>query len=284
MIYKRQLRWHMDVTVNGIRYREALETTDRRVALNLEKKRVAEIQAGKRASKTGRDFARKAFADAVKIYLEERKPHVSARTVQFERERLKPLEAYFGEKSLARIKSEDISAYQRDRLKLVASRTINMEIGVLRRILKKAKVWTVVAEDVRMLPESQRPIARVLNPDQKRLLFQTAASRPEWLVSYCAAVLAVSTTTRGVELKNFRWKDVDLFGKVVSIERSKTDAGHRTIPLNRDALAALARLADRSQALAAFEAEHFVFPACEHGQIDPFHPQKSWRTAWRALV
>ena len=122
MIYKRQLRGHMDVTVNGIRYREALETTDRRVALNLENKRVGEIQAGKRASKTGRDFAREPFSEAVKVYLEERKPHVSARTVQFEQERLKPLEAHFGEKSLVRIKPEDISAYQRDRLKRVAPR------------------------------------------------------------------------------------------------------------------------------------------------------------------
>jgi integrase len=46
----------------------------------------------------------------------------------------------------------------------------------------------------------------------------------------------------------------------------------------------LARLAERAQALRAFEPQHFVFPACEHGRIDPCRPQKSWRTAWRALV
>ena len=54
----------MDVTVNGIRYREALNTTDRREATRLEKKRVAEIQAGKGASKSGREFARKPFNEA----------------------------------------------------------------------------------------------------------------------------------------------------------------------------------------------------------------------------
>jgi hypothetical protein len=33
----------MDVTVHGVRYREAPDSTDRREALALEKKRVAEI-------------------------------------------------------------------------------------------------------------------------------------------------------------------------------------------------------------------------------------------------
>lgn len=284
MVYKRGLHWHMDSTVNGVRYREALNTTDGREARNLEKKRVGEILAGKRASTTGRDFGRKPFGEAAKLYLEERTPHVSARTIQFERERLNPLAVHFGTQPLVRIKAEHIAAYQRDRLKVVAPRTVNMEVGVLRRLLKRAKVWTVVMEDVRMLPERHAPIARVLSQSQKQLLFKTAASRPDWLVAYCGAVLAVSTTCRGVELKNLRWRDVDLFDKVVSIRRSKTDAGHRTIPLNRDAQSALARLAARAQALATFEPDHFVFPACEHGRINPLQAQKSWRTAWRALV
>ena len=66
MIYKRKKHWHMDVTVAGVRYREALNTTDRREALNLEKQRVAEIQAGKGSSLTGRQFARKPFGDAAR--------------------------------------------------------------------------------------------------------------------------------------------------------------------------------------------------------------------------
>jgi hypothetical protein len=62
MIYKRKAHWHMDVTIHGVRYREALDTTDRREAVRLEKKRVAEILAGKAASKSGREFARKRLA------------------------------------------------------------------------------------------------------------------------------------------------------------------------------------------------------------------------------
>jgi integrase len=81
-------------------------------------------------------------------------------------------------------------------------------------------------------------VAKVLPPDLKRNLFETAASRPEWMVAHCAAVLAVSTACRGVEIKNLRWHDVDLFNQVATIRRSKTAAGHRTVPLNGDAMAA----------------------------------------------
>jgi integrase len=178
-----------------------------------------------------------------------------------------------------------ISGYQKARLDAgVSGRTVNMETGVLRRMLKRAKVWNAISEDVKALPEQHGAVGRALPPDLKRKLFETVASRPEWLVAHCAAVLAVSTTCRGVEIKNLRWQDVDLFGRVATIRRSKTPAGHRTIPLNGDALAALARLLERAQALSSREPEHYVFPACEERIIDPSRPQKSWRTAWRKLV
>jgi len=205
--------------------------------------------------------------------------------MQFETERLGPLMKQLGEKPLLRFKAEDVSGYQKARLDAgISGRTANMETGVLRRVLKRAKVWNAVSEDVKALPEDRSAVAKVLPPDPKRKLFETAASRPEWMVAHCAAVLAVSTTCRGVEIKNLRWQDLDLFGRVATIRRSKTAAGHRTIPLNGDAMAALARLLERARALGSSEPEHYVFPACEERIIDPSRPQKSWRTAWRKLV
>jgi integrase len=159
-----------------------------------------------------------------------------------------------------------------------------MDIGVLRLMMKRAKCWSVIADDVKMFPKRSRVIGRVLAPEQKAHLFQMAGNNPNWLVAHCAAVLAVSTTCRGVELKNLCWSDVDMFSRSVRIRRSKTDAGHRTIPLNDDAMAALARLWERAQFEGASASDHFVFPACENGKIDPTRPQKSWRTAWRKLT
>jgi len=285
MIYKRKGHWHLDVAIHGVRYREALNTTDKREAKELEKDRVAEIKQGKGASKTGREFARKPFREAATAYLEERKPHVAERTIQFENERLGPLTKHYGDKLLMRFKAEDVVAYQTARLEAgISGRTVNMETGVLRRMLKRAKVWNAISEDVKALPERQGDVGKVLPADLKQMLFETAASKPEWMVAHCAAVLAVSTSCRGVEIKNLRWQDVDLFTRVAIIRRSKTAAGRRTIPLNGDAMAALARLMERARAHRCSEPEHYVFPTCEHLTFDPSRPQKSWRTAWRKLV
>jgi integrase len=285
MIYKRDKLWHIDVTIQGVRYREALDTTDRREALRLEKKRVAEILAGKAASKRGREFGRMPFSEATKLFLEDRKGHVADRTIQFEKERLKPLSAFFGERSLMRIEADDIAAYQRTRLAAgLSGKTINMDVGVLRLLMKRAKCWRIVADDIKMFPKRGPIVGRVLTPEQKAQLFQTAGSKPEWMVAHCAAVLAVSTTCRGVELKHLRWTGVDLFNRVLNVRRSKRESGHRDIPLNTDAMAALARLWERAGVHGATNPEHFVFPACENERIDPTKPQKSWRTAWRSLV
>jgi len=146
-------------------------------------------------------------------------------------------------------------------------------------MLKRAKVWNAISEDTRALPERQGAVGKVLSADLKRRLFEVAASKPEWAAAHCAAVLAVSTTCRGVEIRNLRWEVVDLFGRVATIRRSKTAAGHRTIPLNGDAMAALTRLMERARALGSSEPGHYIFPACEHITIDPTRPQKSWRTA-----
>ncbi|MEN6535742.1 MAG: tyrosine-type recombinase/integrase, partial [Bryobacteraceae bacterium] len=285
MIYKRGKHWHMDAMVNGVRYREALNTTDKREAIALEKKRVGEIQQGKAVSKLGREFARMPFSEAADQFLEERKPHVAERTLQLERNLLIPLRRFFQDRAVMRIRAEEIAAYQRIRRETeIAGRTLNMEVGVLRRIMKRAKVWSIVSEDVKLDRENTRPVARVLTEGQKKLLFDTAASQIEWLVAYCAAVLAVNTTCRGIELKHLRWRDVDLFDRSIVIRRSKTEAGHRPIPLNSDAMAALSHLWRRAEALGSANPDHFVFPACQRLQIEPTRPQKTWRTAWRSLV
>jgi len=284
MIIKRKQHWHLDVVINGFRYREALHTTDGRKAKELEKDRVAAIKAGKGISKRGREFARMPFGEAADVFIEERKGQVSERTTRLEWERLKQLRAYFGTRPLKQIKADDIAAYQRKRRKTVSGRTVNMEVGVLRQMMRRGTVWSLVAEDVKMDREGQKPIAQVLTAEEKKLLFATAASNPEWGVVYCAAVLAVSTTCRSVELKHVRWRDVNFLDQEVTIARSKSEVGHRLIPLNGDALAALARLKERAEANGATEPEDYIFPACEHGIIDRSKPQKSWRTAWRALV
>ena len=68
------------------------------------------------------------------------------------------------------------------------------------------------------------------------------------------------------------------------VGRSKTPAGVRVLPLNRDAVAALGELRDRAEKLGAGAPEHYVFPTCKSGHFDPRRPMKTWRKAWRSLT
>jgi integrase len=158
-----------------------------------------------------------------------------------------------------------------------------METSAICRILKRAKRWRLVAADLEPLKE-RRKVGRVLSPEERFQLLSTAASKPEWQVAHCAAVLALNTTMRGCELKSLVWRDVNLLDSTLTITRSKTEAGERIIPLNVEARTAILELFKRAQAFSAGELDHYVFPRCEHGRIDPAKQQQGWRTAWRHLT
>jgi integrase len=122
--------------------------------------------------------------------------------------------------------------------------------------------------------------------------------RPEWETAYPAALLCLNTTARGCELKGLQWGDLDLFTRTLTIRKSKTAAGERTVPLTDVALAALARLHRRAEGFGAVEKSHYVFAAFvpkftfsgkkvidyNVTAFDPTRHVNSWRTAWRTLT
>ena len=55
-----------------------------------------------------------------------------------------------------------------------------MEVGVIRRLLKRGKVWNALAEDVKNLPERKADIGQALPSEIKRMLFEMAGSKPAW--------------------------------------------------------------------------------------------------------
>src|SRR5215469_7259658 len=94
-LFKRNKTWWTDFSVNGQRFRESLDTRDWREAQAKEKELIAQASQGKLAGRS-MQFGRMAFAMAADSYLEEKLPHLASRTIQTEKERLKPLKAHFG--------------------------------------------------------------------------------------------------------------------------------------------------------------------------------------------
>ena len=92
---------------------------------------------------------------------------------------------------------------------------------------------------------------------------------------YPIAIVALGTGMRRGELCALRWRDVDFFERTITIRQSKTDAGRRLIPLNVDAWSAIMELYQRAKRGGQVEPEHFLFAACENGDVDPLKPRAS---------
>jgi integrase len=208
------------------------------------------------------------------------------------------LRIYFKQEPLKAVTVKRITDYRAWRAEQkVGPATLNAELGILRRILKRAKLWARVADDVRPLREPST-IGRAISEEEKQRLLKTAVMRPEWETAYLAAILCLNTTARGCELKGLQWCDVDLFARTLTIRKSKTAAGERIIPLTDVAISALARLRRRAEGFGTVEQLHFVFAAFvpkftfsgkrvidyKVTRFEPKRHVKSWRAAWRTLT
>ena len=171
----------------------------------------------------------KLFA-AVDDYLKAKKATANTeRAIEFDRERLEVVKRVLGDVKLSSITPRTIEGFQaKRRLEGAGNRTVNMDIGALRQVLKRFKQWRRLEDDVKMLTESGgEPIGRVLTNEEQERLLKTAEDNPEWEHVWCAAQLAANTSMRGVEVKHVRRKDFDAEKRVVHI-RSEQERNEQT--------------------------------------------------------
>jgi integrase len=285
---KRGRLYYANTRVGAVRLRDCLNTDNWQEALRRQRELVEKTEAGQIAvvSERNREWLKYTLAEALDVLIEERRRDSKAeRTLQSDRERSKPLKRLIGFHLIRRITADTINDYQTVRkTERVSSRTVNMEVTLIRLILKRANRWTRIADRVKNLTENRDVVGRTLTQENKQKLFEVAASREEWYRALYCGVIAVNTTGRKIEVLRSRFQDVDFFGRVWSIPRSKTDAGVRKIDLNDEALHAFAQLKRIVEALGGGSPEHYFFPACERKHFDFTKHQKSVRTAWRKLT
>jgi integrase len=228
-----------------------------------------------------------------------RKPRVAGGTLAAESYRLKPMIRILGNIRLKQITNVELDNYTTKRLsEEIAPWTINKEILGWSMILKKGKLWRRLADDYRPLKTKVSDIGRALSRDELRHLADVAATDKDWEAAFYGSVLAANTGLRGGEIKKLRIGSINLENRRVKIRRSdtKSDAGARTIELNRDATEAAARLLMRARDLKppATEPDHFLMPKhlsrIAHGEhkgqlgYDPKQHQQYWDTAWHSLT
>ncbi|HLG55521.1 MAG TPA: tyrosine-type recombinase/integrase, partial [Vicinamibacterales bacterium] len=231
------------------------------------------------------------FKSASAAWLELKKPTVAPKTHQIERTNLGHILPVLGQKLLTDIDAADISRYQHNRLNdKAAPKTINLEVGTIRGILRRYRLWANVQPDVRMLATPD-DIGKALSlEDEKILLDACAESRSRSLLP--AVLLALNTGMRYSEIRLLRWQQVDLTRRTVRVGKSKTEAGTgRVIPLNDRATKVLEFW---SEQFPNREPEHFLFPSERYGAggnifqpvvhgVDPTRAITSWKEAWETV-
>src|ERR1700730_13502134 len=215
MISKRGSVYWTRITVTGERYQMSLETKNRQDALRLEHEKHEQAKQGLLPSKAP-DLARLTFCDALRIYLDDRHKRVSAKTgaelaantKRTELERTVPLLKHLGSFRVSKFTATLVQNYLDERNRVVSPGTVNRELDLIRGMLKKAKLWGRIADQVKTL-KLRDPIGRALSLEEKNRIEETFTRRPEWRNARLAYVLAMNTTMRPVEIKALEWRDVD---------------------------------------------------------------------------
>jgi integrase len=287
MITKRGKVWWARFTVNGERYQLSLETRNKQKAIAEEQRKIAQAESGVLSSRAT-DFAQLTFAEALKRWLPDRHEKVSAKTSaplaektkQTEWERTVPLLQRLGSHRVSKFTAQLVQNYINERNKVVSPATVNRELDLIRGLLKEAKLWGRMSDQVKSL-KLREPIGRAFSQDERDRIERIAGSKPEWRNARLAFTLALNTTMRPVEIKSLQWPDVDFATRTITLRRSKTDAGKRTIPLNGPALEAFHELARDAKLLSGgfLPADWYVMPGRSATQ-----PLTTWRTAWRKIL
>jgi integrase len=298
MLYQRgkEKTWWYRFRFGGKIVHESARTQSKTVAREAEKqrRRVLEESWNRITKRTLPPTLDKAAGE----WLKKREGEVAPNTMSIARVALKHILPTFGSKLLCDIAPADVAAYQQARLHDGAQgRTVNLEIQTMRQIMKANKCWKHLDGEIKWRKE-RKDVGRALTPEDEDRLLQECGKTDSACLT--AVTLALNSTMRSDEIKRLHWRQVDLFERVLTVGKSKTDAGTgRLIPLNPAAIRALADWANR---FPHREPEHYVFPFCEGGyfrmkrqdsgnlapalnaRIDVTRPTKGWRSAWRTAT
>lgn len=286
--YKGSKVWTMDFLFHGQRIRESTGTRSKTLALKIEDKRRRALEEGTAGIR--KSTAPRLLSVAADEWLEMKKSTLAARSVVIEEVNFAHLKPELGRKLVCDIEPRDIANYQKKRLAEGASpRTVNLEIGTLRAILKRSGSWARLQPHVTMLPTRDDVGKAITAEEETALLEACSKSRSRSLVPF--VTLAIETGSRYGTIRTLQWGSVDFENQCLRWGKDKTASGTgRTVPLSQRALAALSFWAthfpDRKP-------EHYVFPAERYGaggdafevkayHVDPTKPIGSIKEAWEA--
>ena len=284
--YKGSKVWTMDFMFMGQRIRESTHQTSKTRAQEVHDKRKQKLRDGVSGyKKHSRPLL---MSVAASQWLELRKPAWSPKMYVIEKTNLGHLAPEIGKHLLQDVEPKHISQYQQKRLAEGASpKTINLEIGTLRAVLRHHGLWADIQRWVKMLPANEE-IGRALSTEEeRRLLDACAKSRSRSLSPF--VVLAMETGARYGVLRTLQWSRIDFQKDCVQFGKDKTASGTgRLVPLSPRAMATLRFWAEqfpnRRDTDYVFPSERYgasgdEFKACVYS-TDPETPMARFKASW----
>src|SRR3989304_9613448 len=158
---------------------------------------------------------------------------------------LRSLEPFFGNYKLTDISPILIEKYKLERKQTVSTRTVNIELSLLRRMFNLAVSWDKCKSNpvhkVRLFKESP-PKERILTLEEEKALLDASPSHLKPVL-----ITALNTGMRYGELLNLTWSDVEFDSGYIHVRQSKSGKS-RKIPINETVRGTLIEL----------ESENFV--------------------------
>lgn len=237
--------WHYDFRVNGRRYRNTTETSDKQKAKNYEATERTRILEGKHGIRRQPDITFAAFsAEYMKTHaIPHKKPSTLLRDRQMLAAVLLPA---FGKQILRDITAFGIEQFKARRLAAgCRPGTVNRELMLLKGMLTKAVEWKRIASSpatgVKSLKDGAQR-TRILSPDEQRALFE-AYSKGRRLAVRPIIELLLITGARVGEVLALRWDDcTNGFLRFVNTKNGST----RRLPITPQIAAVLASVRRRS--------------------------------------
>lgn len=284
-VFKNGRFYHYEFVVDGRRHRGSTRTANQQAAIMEERNQRDRLEKsyGQILEEENREQRRKTIKKAADEFLVDYKLKHESPT--FAVYALGHVADHLGEKLVVEITPTVVKRYQVDRLKEMAGpKTINNEVLLLLRLcgeqgeLIRARLRREKSLKLQTPPSP----GRAYTADEKaRLLSEAAKLRSKNI--YPALVLDQNCGLRDKELRELRWRQVDLVHKKqLTVGKSKTEAGTgRVIPLNDTVLTALqTHAAWYIRRFKECRPEWYVFPAGKGQPNDPTRPVTTLRTAW----
>ena len=193
------------------------------------------------------------FSELVHRYQKEVTP--TKKSASREISRLKCLDKFFGEVTLARINSEMVARFRDERLSLnLSGATVIKDLNTLSHIIDTAiKEWGLY---IPQNPVKNIRKPRVNNSRSRRLSYEEeiillAKCREHSLMMESVVILAIETAMRLGEIINLNWSDIDMERQIATLLHTK-NGEVRQVPLSNSAIASVRTLPRHIASLKVF--------------------------------